>query len=265
MKRPHIVLIWLLSVGAANAQTPKSSSLADVFETANLAASRGDYGSAASGYQMLIESGVRDSDVYFNLATVYAQAGDYPRAILNYERALTVRPNDSKTRDNLRNAEKALEERRAEAEGEATIQRSDSMSDALYAGFTEDALAYVLLVAHLCFFTCLGWAWASRRRRAGVTAASLVAGIVLVLSAFGLAVKAGLLRDGPRAVAVEDRVVLRDGPDQRARARGEARGGDRAYVVGSDRDYVQLRVVTGLEGWAPASSVGLIDLDESLH
>lgn len=265
MRLWRATLVLLLIAGAAAAQTQASSSLAEVFETANVAASRGDYRSATAGYRTLIEAGVRDPDVYFNLATVHAQAGEYPRAILNYERALTLRPNEDKIHENLRNAEKTLEESRAEAEGEAMLQRSDSISDALYGSFTEDALAYALLLANLCFFGCLGWAWTVRRRSPWLLGLSIAAGVILASSAFGLGVKAGMLRDGPRAVALDDRVALRDGPDRLARVRGEARGGDRAQVIGVDGDYVKLRVVGGVEGWTPASSVGVIDLDEGVH
>jgi len=266
MRRRYSLMLALLAVSlGAAAQTIESSSLADIFENANMAAARGDYTSAVSDYTRLVDAGVRDPDVFFNLATAFAQAGDYPRAILNYERALDLRPNDDETQSNLRNAERLLEERRAEAEGEAMIQRRSSIGDALYGSFTEDVLAYLLLVANLCFFGCLSWAWRSRRRSAGLVSATVLAGAILAFAALGMGVKAGMLRDGPRAVALDERVSLRDGPDERARVRGEARGGDRIEVIGADRDFLKLRMVSGLEGWAPAGAVGLVDLDERLH
>ncbi|MDH3728400.1 MAG: SH3 domain-containing protein, partial [Myxococcales bacterium] len=68
-----------------------------------------------------------------------------------------------------------------------------------------------------------------------------------------------------RAVVLEDRVVLREGPDPRARVRGEARGGDRGELVDQDRDFVKLRVIGGLEGWAPKTAVGRIDREDATH
>jgi tetratricopeptide (TPR) repeat protein len=266
MKRRLAAVCLAIGVSAGVAgQAAKSSSLAEVFEKANVAASRGDYASAVSGYGVLVDAGVRDPDVFFNLATAFAQSGDYPRAILNYERALELRPNDDATQKNLRNAEQRLEEGRAEAEGEAMIQRRSSIGDAIYGSFTENTLAYGLLLANLCFFSCLAWAWRSRTRSGRLIAALVASGVILVFSALGIGVKAGMFRDGPRAVALDDRVALREGPDEHAQVRGEARGGDRAEVIDSDRDFVKLRVVSGLEGWAPANAVGLVDLDEGLH
>ena len=265
-----LILLLVFASGAiASAESPTGDgnnvSLAEIFEAANISASRGDHSDAIRKYDTLIDVGVRDADVYFNLATSFAQAGDYPRAILNYERALVLRPGDDEASESLRAAEKVLEERRAEAEGEAMIERSSSISEAIYSGMTEDSLAYALLAANLFFFVCLGVAWAVRRRMQALYSALISSAVVLLFCAFGLAVKAGLLREGPRAVALDDRVALREGPDPNARVRGEARGGDRGEIVDRDRDFVKLQAVSGLQGWAPASAVGQIDVDDGVH
>ncbi len=250
------VAVWCEPTGA---QASRGASLTEIFELGNVAATRGDHQSAIESYTTLIDAGVRDPDVYFNLGTVYAQSGDYARAILNYERTLTLRPNDERASDAIRNAEQTIEEARAEAEGEATIRRSDSIGDAAFAGFTENALAVGLLIVNVVFFAALAWAFVRRERERWLATLLVVSGALLVVCALGLGVKSGLLRDGPRAVVLDDRVVLREGPDPRARPRGQARGGDRGQIVGRDRDFVKLRVVGRLEGWTPASSVGQID------
>lgn len=260
------IALVLTSANLASAQTAtNTSSLLDVFETANVAASRNDPTGAIQGYERLVDAGVRDPDVYFNLGTAYARAGAYPRAILNYERALELRPNDDKAQENLRAAEKVLEEARAEAEGEAVIQRSSSLSEALYSRFPENALAYALIVANLAFFGCLALSWMRRRRAERLLAVAIVSAMVLVFSAVGLAAKSGVFRDGLRVIVVEDRVPLREGPNAEARVLADARGGDRAEVTATDGDFVKLHVVSGSRGWADASTVGLVDPDERFH
>jgi hypothetical protein len=261
----RVAALLIVAACASSVASAQGASLSDVFEAANLAASRGDYRRAIAGYNTLLEAGVRDPDVFFNLGTTFAQSGDYPRAILNYERSLVLRPNDEKAATNLRAAEKALEEGRAEAEGEATIERRASIGEAVYASFTEDTLALLLLFANLFFFGCLSWTWVARRRSGALVAASTGAAILLLFAAAGIGVKAGTLRDGPRAVVLGDRVPLREGPDPEARIRGEARGGDRVEVVGADDDFVKLRAVGGEEGWASVDDVGLVDPDARLH
>jgi len=261
-----ILLLLLAATPSVSAQSSDgASSLTSIFEAANLAASRGDYSGAVSNYRKLIDSGVHDPDVYFNLATTFAQSGDYARAILYFERAITLRPNDDKASENLRAAEQALEEIRAEAEGEATIQRSSSISDAVYGGISEDGLAYALLIGNFLFFLSLAWVSLRGRRKAWLYSLLLTSAIVLLFCAVGLGAKAGVFRDGPRAVALKDHVVLREGPDPRARIRGDARAGDRGEVVDRDRDFVKLRVVSGIEGWTAKSSIGFIDPEHGVH
>ena len=242
--------------GAARA----SATLQGIFDAANLSAARGDYANAIHGYSELVDAGVRDENVYFNFATALAESGDYPRAILYFEKALTIRPNDTEAVDNLQAAEKELEDQRVEREGEAMIHRSRAIGDAAYRRISENTLAYTLLASNFLFFVALAWFWASERRSRALYALLIGAGAILALSALGLAVKAGVFRDGPRAVVLDDRLELREGPDPRARVRGQARGGDRGEIVGTaDDDFVKLRVVGGSEGWAPIASVGQID------
>lgn len=263
------LLAFLIGAAVASAQEPGSavgsSSLVEIFEAANVAASRGDHASAISSYSKLVDAGVEDPDVYFNLATSFAQSGDFPRAILNYERTLVLQPNESRTVENLGNAEQALEERRAELEGEATIQRNSSISDAIYGSVSENALAYVLLLSNLLFFVALALTTIAKRKNRWLYPLLIGSGVVLLVAALGLGTKAGLFREGPRAVALGNRLILREGPDPRAQVRGEARGGDRGEVVDRDRDFVKLRLVSGLEGWTSSAGVGLIDSDPGVH
>lgn len=269
MKASHGLLVVLVVATALHAVASdgraQSVSISDIFEAANLAASQGDHETAIANYRMLVDAGVRDPDVYFNLATAHAQSGDFPRAILNYERALTLRPGDEKAEENLRAAERALEEERAEREGEAMIQRSSSLADTVFGRFQESTLAYLLLATNALFFGGLAWVWIADRRRRRFYGLLVTSGLLFVFAAIGLGHKAGVLRDGPRAVALTDRVALREGPYPRAQVRGEARGGDRGIALARDGVFVKWRLASGLEGWAPASDIGLIDLDQSLH
>jgi tetratricopeptide (TPR) repeat protein len=266
--RKLIALTVLLQAGslAVRAEgTSNVASLTEIFEAGNIAASQGDYPAAIRSYSVLMEAGITDPDVCFNLATAYAQAGDYPRAILGFERALVLRPGDDQAEENLRAAERALEEQRAEAEGEAMIHGGGSPAEALYRSLPEDLLAYGLLAANLVFFGCLAWTWATRRKGRWLLGLLIASGALFAFSAIGLGQKAGVLRDGPRVVALEDRVPLREGPYLQARARGEARGGDRGVALDRDGDFLRVRLVSRVEGWAPASAVGIIDPHEGLH
>ncbi|MEM9731188.1 MAG: tetratricopeptide repeat protein, partial [Myxococcota bacterium] len=111
-----VILALALDARAEEPASPAepAAHLNQIFAEANTAAQRGMLPEAAKRYTELLEAGVQDPDVYFNLGTALAQSGDYPGAILNFERVLDLRPGDTGAAENLRAAERALEESRAE-------------------------------------------------------------------------------------------------------------------------------------------------------
>ncbi|MEG1838492.1 MAG: tetratricopeptide repeat protein [Bacteroidaceae bacterium] len=61
---------------------------------------RNDYASAIQLYESLLKKG-ESADIYYNLGNSYFKAESIAKAILNYERALLLKPGDSDIRFNL--------------------------------------------------------------------------------------------------------------------------------------------------------------------
>jgi len=61
----------------------------------------GHYSEAIQIYQQLVDQGVRESTVLYNLGNAYFQQGDYARAILNYQKASLLNPRDEAIKSNL--------------------------------------------------------------------------------------------------------------------------------------------------------------------
>ena len=59
------------------------------------------FASAAQKYQLLVDSGVHNAGLYFNLGNAYLQSDSLGRAIANFERSKKLRPFDSQVRRNL--------------------------------------------------------------------------------------------------------------------------------------------------------------------
>lgn len=74
---------------------------AELFHQGNEAYSRGDYEQAISHFETITQNNGFSSQVLYNLAGSYGQAGKTGRAVLNYERALRLAPYDSDTLGNL--------------------------------------------------------------------------------------------------------------------------------------------------------------------
>ena len=66
---------------------------------------------AASSFEAIAATGIESADVYYNAGNAYFKAGDYPKAILNYERALKVDPSHKDARFNLEFASSQVQDK----------------------------------------------------------------------------------------------------------------------------------------------------------
>jgi hypothetical protein len=77
------------------------ASPATLFEEGNRLYQESDFAGAVNAYESVLSAGLESSDLYYNLANAYFKRGMLGRAILNYERALRLRPRDPDVRANL--------------------------------------------------------------------------------------------------------------------------------------------------------------------
>ncbi|MEP6808844.1 MAG: tetratricopeptide repeat protein [Chthoniobacterales bacterium] len=99
-------LLALAAVSALHAET------ADNVAQANQEYQAEHFPEAAALYQKAIDAGTRNAAVFYDLGNAWFRAGDAGQAILNYERALALRPQHPEARANLhvaRDKARALE------------------------------------------------------------------------------------------------------------------------------------------------------------
>ena len=231
-----------------------------LFHEAAEAYARGDHDTAASHYERLIEAGVSDPDVHYDLALAELRRDRFGSAIRHLRIALTLRPGDAEAEATLAAARTALVSARAESEGTAVVQEGAPLLEVLGGSFTEPTLAAATLLLLFASLLARGVRTQLRgnaRLAAGVAAALLFP--LFALAGAGVLERRGVFRDGPRAGVLVDRVALREGPDERAQVRSEAREGEDAVVLGEDERWRRVRLHDGRQGWAPAEAVGLVD------
>jgi len=101
--RIFTILMTMLLLGILGGSSCMGEDLGvnEQFAQCNGAYSRGDYDLAVSCYHHLVDRHGYSSSLLYNLANSYAQQGDIGKAILNYERALQLQPNDPDILGNL--------------------------------------------------------------------------------------------------------------------------------------------------------------------
>ena len=87
MKRILSILILAVAL-SATAQTPRQ-----LMQQGNDAYAKSDFAEAVRLYNTVLDAGYQSADLYYNLGNAHFRMEDYGLAILNYERALRLKPN----------------------------------------------------------------------------------------------------------------------------------------------------------------------------
>lgn len=231
-----LVAAWSVS------QTARADSLSDVFTRGNTAFARGEYAEAVKAYETLVESGIDDADVCYDLASAYGSLGKYGQAIRYFERSLRLDPGDDAARAGLKASRAALGERQAQARGEAIVVDRPPLTEALFSGVSSNTLATCLLIA-IWLSAGLFLALPSLKAEAlrlGVGIASALLLALAVVSAIGVGAKADWGRAGERAVILRDGAAVREAPDEGARLAAELFEGDSVRVTGQSGAYARI-------------------------
>ena len=91
-----LALLWISALGALAQHTMQEAN--DLY-IAN------EFAKATEVYEALAAQGTVSHELYYNLGNAYYRQAMYTKAVLNYERALLLAPNDEKTLSNLAKAQ----------------------------------------------------------------------------------------------------------------------------------------------------------------
>jgi tetratricopeptide (TPR) repeat protein len=209
------------------------------------------YRNAAAGFEALLQSGLNNPALEYNLGNTYFRLGQLGRAILHYRRAHQLDPADKKLSSNLDYARRQVEPN-IRPSGETRLLQDllflhyrTSLPQRFWAAALLSALGWLLLIIRL--------RWPSRP--------PLVAGIILIL--LGLSFSASAVwqtndqTKRPSAVVVEDDVILRLGRGEGSDAalKQPLGPGVELRVLQQRGDWVEVHLQNNQAGWLPASAV----------
>jgi len=102
-KRSNLLvgLLLLLVPARFQAQSNLAVDSRTLFEEGNQYFQQENYREAIKSYTEILSQGQESAEAYFNLGNAYYKTGDLGKAILNYERALRLKPRDQDIEHNL--------------------------------------------------------------------------------------------------------------------------------------------------------------------
>jgi hypothetical protein len=248
---------------AARPVPARAQSIERIWSSANEAYFHGDVAQAALQYQRLVDAGVHDPDVYFNLGVAEGRQGHLGKAALYFERSLWLRPGDETAEHELAAARGTLARGQAEREGEATVQARPPLIEALVRPLSADFLAGAVLLFDILLFALLLARRFSRNEplRLGLAIAWPLCALLLIAAGIGLAVKNDTFREGGAAVVLREGAELREGPDAAAQVRAAAHEGDSARMSRRESGFVHVQLSGGARGWINSKDIGTVRPD----
>ena len=208
---------------------------------------------AASKYQTLVDDGIENGKLYFNLAGAYLQIGNPGRALANYERAALLQPGDAAVVANRDHAISLLtgenpKEKRSLTERVMIWNKSLSLNSRLIVGVISWSILWLTMAAGLLF------------TKKGLRYIIIPAAVGFVLCAGSLGLQWSEPVSSDRGVIVVAGTQLHVGNGDGFALAGEASldMGTMFEVVQQRGDWLQIRTPDGRAGWLTKKNTELI-------
>jgi hypothetical protein len=263
-----LVLLGLLAIGSA-LLTPKVSADTKAMEAANRLYQVGNYHEAGRIYEQIINQGVQDSTVYFNLGNAYYRQGDLGRAIVNYQRASLLNPRDADIQANLDLAREqagivlGLENALASVPGPLGI-----LLDMTGKWLTVNETAVLALAFwFLAGLLLLGWRlMAPGRGRSTLRLAAVLILFIMLLTGLSLGTRLYAEQTLPGGVVIAPSVAVSTEPGEQFITSYSLQSGTEVSVAETNGNWARLAVPgDAVESWIPLDAVELVASGHLTH
>lgn len=237
-------VLWLISASNSSAQSSAQ------FARANQEFASGDFAAAVNDYEELVRSGQDAPNLFYNLGNAYFRKKDLGRAILNYERTLTLEPRHPEAQANLRIAR---DEARA-------LELVPTKMERLLAVATLNQYAVAAAVALWIFAFSLVVLIFSLRRSRTLIALTTVSLMIFAATAFA----AWQLASGTNGRGLA--IVTANNADARLATADTANrvlalpAGSEIRILSERGDWIYAALPNNLHGWMPSKSAELVRL-----
>ena len=251
----HVRMILLTVISLSSFLFPLSSHAVTKAE-ADSAYVRGQYQQAINDYEELLKQGA-SADLYYNLGNAYYRTENIPEAVLNYERALLLSPGDRDIRFNLQIARsKTFDKIVPESEMFFVTWYRSLVSMMSVDGWARTALvALALTIILLLVYLFSEKIWL---RKTGFFGGVALLVLFVVANIFAWQQKQELLhRKG--AIIFAPAVTVKSTPAANGTDLFILHEGTKVDITdGSMKDWKEIRIADGKEGWIESKHIRVI-------
>ncbi len=224
------------------------------FNEANKYYQNGQYEEAISAYEEILGMEYESAELYYNLGNSFYKLGKNPQAILNYERASRLKPNDEDIKFNLQITNLQV------------VDKIPSIPELFYVKFINDmrnyfslhSLTLLTVFIYICFFTFL-IIWllikpGSLRR----IFKTLSYGFVVILILFSFLFISKVFHKRVDAIVMEGEIDVRSAPSSDGTEIFKIHEGLKVKITDRRGDWIEIRLSDGKEGWLESLAIEAI-------
>ncbi|HAP36023.1 MAG TPA: hypothetical protein DCQ28_08805 [Bacteroidetes bacterium] len=247
MRKAFLTILCLcLSIVVLSAQTEELSS---VFEEANRLYLEQKYDAAISRYESVIKNGYESGEVYFNLGNAYFKSGKLQYAILNFERAKRIIPNDEDVNFNLQLANVQLIDK-VESIPELFIYRWFYSLLTLFSLEAMVWMIYGLFLFTLGSFTVFLFARTYVQKRYSLLS-GMICSFFLIVGVSNFLIQSYRVSNSEFAIVMTDVANIKSAPDNKGNDLFVIHRGIKVQVLDSVNKWRKIRLADGKVGWIP--------------
>lgn len=225
----------------------------NVAREADEAYRQGDYATAIEQYEAVLAKGCTSADLHYNLGNAYYRDGQMGRAILNYERALRLKPTMGDARENLALAESHTTDRVTPLPKLFLVRWIDTLCTRLLPSFWR--IVCLVLLALMCAAVVCVRMGSTRSLRKACLLVGVVS-LLLLLAAVALLIRSTVHFNAHReAIVMSDAITIKSSPEAQSTDKLVLHEGTRLIVSDSIADWYKITIADGTSGWCHSNEI----------
>ncbi len=221
------------------------------YQKANGFYQKQQYDSAAVVFEQLISQEYKSAEVYYNLANCYYKLDNVSRAILNYERALKLQPDDEDAAFNLKVAQLKV------------VDKIETVPDIFYKRWMKTLSSAMttdnwsrLLILNIWIMFMFAAVYVLSRRASIKRFGFLFSSLFLLISLFTAAIASQNYENSVRrksAVIMSVSAYVKSSPGENNTDLFLLHEGTRVDILDAYENWVKIRIANGSIGWLRSS------------
>lgn len=252
-----LLLIFAISfAGLTTAVNAQTLAVRNLWDAGNDAYARTEYSQAVSYYDSIQTLGYTGHKLYYNLGNAYFKDGKIGPAILNYERAISLRPTDSDAKHNLQIANGFVKDKIVSVPEFflSTWIRSLRMAISSNAWASISVLFFVLTLATVLLYLLSG---RLVLRKTGFYSAIVSFCLFVVTISFSAMERRNILHPD-EAIVMQSSASVRSSPDNSSKELFIIHEGTKVKVVREIGQWQEITIADGNKGWVNTLSIEMI-------